>query len=45
MKRLLRRAEALRDPKRNPAGYRSVEAVNTENAFYEQVDASDDCRA
>jgi hypothetical protein len=34
--RLLHRAEKLRDPKRNPDGYRSVQAVNAENAFYEQ---------
>lgn len=36
MKRLLHRAEKLRDPKRNPDGYRSDEAFKTENAFYEQ---------
>jgi DNA transposition AAA+ family ATPase len=36
MTRLLNRAEKLRDPKRNPDGYRSVQAVNAENAFYEQ---------
>ena len=36
MRRLLHRAEKLRDPKRNPDGYRSVQAVNAENAFYEQ---------
>lgn len=36
MTRLLHRAEKLRDPKRNPDGYRSVQAVNAENAFYEQ---------
>jgi DNA transposition AAA+ family ATPase len=40
MKRLLRLAEALRDPKRNPDGYRSAEVVNAENAFYEQRDRS-----
>jgi hypothetical protein len=36
MRRLLLRAEKLRDPKRNPDGYRSAEAFNMENAFYEQ---------
>jgi hypothetical protein len=36
MRRLLHRAEKLRDPKRNPDGYRSVQAVNAENAYYEQ---------
>jgi DNA transposition AAA+ family ATPase len=36
MTRLLHRAEKLHDPKRNPDGYRSVQAVNAENAFYEQ---------
>jgi hypothetical protein len=36
MMRLLHRAEKLRDPKLNPDGYRSVQAVNAENAFYEQ---------
>jgi hypothetical protein len=36
MRRLLNRAEKLRDPKRNPDGYRSVQAFNAENAFYEQ---------
>ena len=36
MKRLLRRAEKLRDPKRNPDGYRSDEAFNMEIAFHEQ---------
>ncbi len=35
-RRLLHRAEKLRDPKRNPDGYRSAQAVNAENAFYEQ---------
>jgi len=38
MRRLLNLAEKLRDPKRNPDGYRSVEAVNVENAFHEQRD-------
>ena len=33
MKRLLRRAETLRDRKRNPAGYRSDEAFKAENTF------------
>lgn len=37
-KRLLRRAEQMRDPKRNPEGYRSNEALNMENAFFEQRD-------
>jgi hypothetical protein len=36
MRRLLHRAEKLRDAKRNPDGYRSVQAVTAENAFYEQ---------
>jgi DNA transposition AAA+ family ATPase len=36
MTRLLHRAKKLRDPKRNPDGYRSVQAVKAENAFYEQ---------
>jgi AAA domain len=36
MKRLLNRAEKLRDPKRNPHGYRSAEAEKAEDAFYEQ---------
>jgi hypothetical protein len=36
MKRLLHRAEKLRDPKRNPDGYRSDEAFNMEIAFHEQ---------
>ena len=36
MTRLLHRAEKLRDPKRNPDGYRSDEAFKMENAFYEQ---------
>ena len=36
MTRLLHRAEKLRDPKRNPDGYQSVQAVKAENAFYEQ---------
>ena len=36
MKRLLRRAEKLRDPQTNPGGYRSDEAFEVENAFYEQ---------
>ena len=40
MMRLLNRADKLRDPKRNPDGYRSAEAVNAENAFYEQRDRS-----
>ena len=40
MKRLLRRAEALRDPQRNPDGYRSDEACEMENAFYEQRNRS-----
>jgi DNA transposition AAA+ family ATPase len=33
MMRLLHRAEKLRDPKLNPDGF---QAVNAENAFYEQ---------
>lgn len=37
---LLNRAEKLRDPKRNPYGYRSAEADNAENAFNEQRDRS-----
>lgn len=40
MKRLLRRAEELRDRRKNPDGYRSVEAVNAENAFFEQRERS-----
>lgn len=36
MKRLLRRAEKLRDPQRNPDGYRSDEAFKMEDAFHEQ---------
>jgi DNA transposition AAA+ family ATPase len=36
MMRLLHRAEKLRDPKRNPEGYRSEEAFQVEDAFYEQ---------
>lgn len=38
MNRLLRRAEQLRDPKKNPNGYRSAEADAAENAFYDQGD-------
>jgi DNA transposition AAA+ family ATPase len=38
MKRLLHRAEELRDPKRNPGGYRSAEAAKAEDAFFEQRD-------
>jgi DNA transposition AAA+ family ATPase len=38
MKRLLHRAEELRDPKRNPDGYRSTEAAKAEDAFFEQRD-------
>jgi DNA transposition AAA+ family ATPase len=40
MQRLLRRAEWLRDRRRNPDGYRSAEAVNAENAFLEQRERS-----
>ena len=36
MMRLLHRTEKLRDPKRNPDGYRSAEAFQVENAFNEQ---------
>ena len=36
MRRLLQRAEALRDPRRNPSGYRSGEAFRAEEAFHEQ---------
>jgi DNA transposition AAA+ family ATPase len=36
MQRLLSRAEKLRDPKRNPDGYRSDEAAKAEDAFHEQ---------
>ena len=36
LKRLLDRTEKLRDPKRNPNGYRSDEAVKAEDAFHEQ---------
>jgi DNA transposition AAA+ family ATPase len=36
MKRLLHRAEKLRDPQRNPNGYRSDEAFKMEDAFHEQ---------
>jgi hypothetical protein len=39
-KRLLRRAEALRDPKRNPDGYRSDEAFKVEHAFHDQRNRS-----
>ncbi len=38
MKRLFNRADKLRDPKRNPAGYRSTEATDAESAFYEERD-------
>ena len=38
--RLLNRAEELRDPKRNPDGYRSDEAFKAENAFHEQRNRS-----
>ena len=37
---LLNRAEKLRDPKRNPDGYRSAEADNAEKVFYQQRDRS-----
>ena len=40
MKRVLHCAEALRDPKRNPHGYRSDEAFKVENAFHEQRNQS-----
>lgn len=40
MMRLLNRAEKLRDPKRNPKGYRSAEADNVEQAFYQQRERS-----
>jgi DNA transposition AAA+ family ATPase len=40
MMRLLNRAERLRDPKRNPKGYRSAEADNVEQEFYQQRDRS-----
>ncbi|HUQ93417.1 MAG TPA: AAA family ATPase [Bryobacteraceae bacterium] len=40
MIRLLNRAEKLRDPKRNPNGYQSAEAVSAENAFHKQRDRS-----
>jgi DNA transposition AAA+ family ATPase len=36
MLRLLDQAENLRDPKKNPDGYRSNEAVQAEEAFYAQ---------
>ncbi len=36
MTRLLHRAEKLRDPKRNPDGYRNDEAFKMGDAFYEQ---------
>ena len=36
MRRVLNHAEKLRDPKRNPHGYRSDEAEKAEDAFYEQ---------
>jgi DNA transposition AAA+ family ATPase len=36
LERLLSRAEKLRDPKKNPDGYRSDEAVKAEDAFHEQ---------
>lgn len=39
-KRLFHRAEALRDPKRNPDGYRSAEAFDVENAFHDQRNRS-----
>ena len=38
MTRLLRRADRLRDPKKNPNGYRSAEAEAAENAYYDQRD-------
>ncbi len=38
MKHLLRRSEKLRDPKGNPNGYRSNEAMKAEDAFFEQRD-------
>jgi len=40
MIRLLNRAEKLRDPRKNPDGYRSTEADNAENAFFEQRNRS-----
>ena len=40
MIRLLNRAEKLRDPKQNPDAYRSAQAGDAENAFYEQRDRS-----
>jgi DNA transposition AAA+ family ATPase len=40
MMRLLNRAEKLRDPKRNPKGYRNAEADNVEQAFYQQRERS-----
>jgi DNA transposition AAA+ family ATPase len=36
MKRLLRRADELRDPKRNPSGYRGAAASKAEDDFLEQ---------
>ncbi|MBV8969738.1 MAG: AAA family ATPase [Verrucomicrobia bacterium] len=36
LERLLSRAEKLRDPKKNPDGYRSDEAVKAEDAFHDQ---------
>ena len=36
LQRLLSRAQKLRDPKRNPDGYRSDEVAKAEDAFYEQ---------
>jgi hypothetical protein len=41
MKRLLHRAEKLRDPKRNPDGYRSAQAFNIENAFIRTAESRD----
>ncbi len=38
MTRLLRRADRLGDPQKNPNGYRSPEADAAENAFYDQRD-------
>jgi len=39
LERLLSRAEKLRDPKKNPDGYRSDEAVKAEDAFWKSMNS------
>jgi len=41
MKRLVRRAEVLRDRRRNPDGHLSAEAVNAEKCFFGAAGAVD----